>query len=158
MKSVNSYVWAVCERPIQLAFTCSDSDHICHYIADVDLSAWHVSLIKDKGDYNSASVHSVCPVQLQSAWNSLRLYIRTASTPVTFGNRLKTYVFIFVQKTMTVKQNMKLMMYGALCSKARFPLPELTARVDGCQKCSRVDGRQLGPFTRAVNSGNGNRA
>jgi len=62
-------------------------------------------------------------------------------------------------------------------SKARFPLPELT----GLKKCTRVDGqstrvhflhpstrasknapeftgRQLGPWTRAVNSGSGNRA
>jgi len=36
----------------------------------------------------------------------------------------------------------------------RFPLPELTARVDACvKKCTRV----LGPSTRPVNSGSGNR-
>ena len=32
--------------------------------------------------------------------------------------------------------------------------PEFTGRVDGCQKCTRVDG----PSTRPVNSGSGNRA
>ena len=43
-------------------------------------------------------------------------------------------------------------------SKGRFPLPELTARVDGCQKnAPEFSGRQLGPWTRAVNSGSGNR-
>ena len=40
---------------------------------------------------------------------------------------------------------------------ARFPLPELTARVNG--PSWRVTSfRQLGPLTRAVNSGSGNRA
>ena len=38
-------------------------------------------------------------------------------------------------------------------TKGRFPLPEFTARVDGCQKCTRVHG----PSTRPVNSGSGNR-
>ena len=37
---------------------------------------------------------------------------------------------------------------------ARFPLPELTARVDGWPVSIT---RQLGPLTRAVNSGGGNR-
>ena len=40
----------------------------------------------------------------------------------------------------------------------RFPLPEFTARVDGCQKnAPEFSGRQLGPSTRPVNSGSGNR-
>ena len=39
--------------------------------------------------------------------------------------------------------------------QARFPLPELTARVDG-RPVSIT--RQLGPLTRAINSGSGNRA
>jgi len=52
-----------------------------------------------------------------------------------------------------------------LHTKARFPLPELTARVNGPSwrarvSTSRVDGptRQLEPLTRAVNSASGNRA
>jgi len=36
----------------------------------------------------------------------------------------------------------------------RFPLPELTARVDGCQK---MHPQVLGPSTRPVNSGSGTR-
>jgi len=39
--------------------------------------------------------------------------------------------------------------------KARFPLPELTDRVDGWPVSIT---RQLGPLTRAANSGSGNRA
>ena len=40
-------------------------------------------------------------------------------------------------------------------TKGRFPLPELTARVDGCQKMhpsSRAvnSARELGPWTRVV--------
>jgi len=47
---------------------------------------------------------------------------------------------------------------NGLYTGVRFPLPELTARVDGCQKnAPEFLGRQLGPLTRAVNSGSGNR-
>ena len=38
---------------------------------------------------------------------------------------------------------------GQPYSEGRFPLTEFTARVHGCQKCTRV----LGPSTRPVNSG-----
>ena len=42
----------------------------------------------------------------------------------------------------------------AMFTKGRFPLVDgLTARVDGCQKSTLV----LGPSTRPVNSGSGNR-
>ena len=39
-------------------------------------------------------------------------------------------------------------------TRVHFLTPELTARVNGCQKCTRVQG----PSTRPVNSGSGNRA
>ena len=41
----------------------------------------------------------------------------------------------------------------------RFPLPVNTGRVDGrAFPLAELPGRQLGPLTRAVNSGSGNRA
>ena len=59
------------------------------------------------------------------------------------------------------KIQLKLKLALTLKGKGRFPLPELTARVDwvdGCQKnAPEFSGRQLGPWTRAVNSGSGNR-
>ena len=47
-------------------------------------------------------------------------------------------------------------------TKGRFPLPEFTARVHGpswrvSKNAPEFSGRQLGPWTRAVNSGSGNR-